>query len=478
MKRTTLILSSLLTLFILNTSCLGGTAKNDKKSKLLKNNSSIVIPDEIKKNIPEDMQHIVFIQLILNLVKSEYVNELFNDDITEKSIAGLLSKLDPHSSFLNEKAFAALKNHTDGEFGGLGIEIMMDDGFIRIISPIDDTPAYKAGLKSGDLIIYVNDECVNGITSEEALEKLRGAPKTKVKLKIKRGDKLPFDVTIERAIIKVQSVKAEVFNDVGYIRISTFDKNTTKDVRKFIEENIGKLNGIVIDVRNNPGGLLDECISVAEMFLNKGMKIVSTKGRVAENTNEYKATHCDITNGIPIVVVINSATASAPEILAGALRDNNRAVIVGTRSFGKGSVQKVIPISSKAAIKLTIAKHYTPNGECIQANGITPDIDADSALIKKQDFFVLREESLNNALDSDKKEQNKKKTDEENKKALDALGKSKKDGHEDEEDMELLYRKLSISERVEKDYQLNKAFDIIKIAKKFKLMDKANNAKK
>ncbi|MDR2067479.1 MAG: S41 family peptidase, partial [Holosporaceae bacterium] len=336
--------------------------KNDGKE------CGLIIPDSIEKSIPQDMRYPVFLQLIFNLIRMEYVKNLSECEITEKSIAGALASLDPHSSYLNEKAFASLRNQTDGEFGGVGIEIMIDDGFIRIISPIDDTPAYKAGLKCGDLIIYINDECINGITSEEAVEKLRGKPKTKVKLKIKREDKPPFDVEIERDIIKVQSVKAEILDNIGYIRISTFDKNTTRDTKKFIKESQNKnLHGIILDLRNNPGGLLDECVSLSDIFLDGG-KIVSTRGRTAENTKFFSASAGDLTNGLPLVVLINNGTASAPEIVAGALRDNKRAIIVGLRSFGKGSVQKVIPLSEKTAIKLTVAKHYTPSGECIQAN--------------------------------------------------------------------------------------------------------------
>ncbi|MDR2782217.1 MAG: S41 family peptidase [Holosporaceae bacterium] len=424
----------------------------------------IVIPDSIKKNVPPEMHYTVFLQLILNLIRSEYVKNLSECEITEKAIAGLLSSLDLHSSYLNEKAFTSLKNQTDGEFGGLGIEIMIDDGFVRIISPVDDTPAYKAGIKSGDLIIYINDECINGISAEEALEKLRGKPKTKVKLKIKRGDKLPFDIEVERDIIKVQSVKAEVCDNIGYVRISTFDKNTTLDIKKFLRKN-KKLSGIVLDVRNNPGGLLDEAVSTSNIFLNGG-KIVSTRGRTEENSKVFFADSGDLTNGLPLVVLINSGTASAPEILAGALRDNKRALIVGTRSFGKGSVQKVIPLSEKTAIRLTVAKHYTPSGECIQANGIVPDIEADYATIKKLDnLFTIREESFNNALDADKKEKNKKKSDAQNKKTIDELGKKK--DKKDDEDEELLYRKLSLEERLDIDYQLSKAFDIIKAVGKF-----------
>ena len=488
LRKSLLFLSSMAVVFACNVSCSGGTTKNEnvknavgssaaEKSK--KRECALVIPESIKKNVPEEMQYTVFLQMILNMIRSEYVNELSEGESVEKTIAGMLSSLDPHSSYLNEKAFVALKNQTDGEFGGLGIEIMMDESFVRIISPIDDTPAYKAGLKSGDLIIYIDDECVNGISAEETLERLRGKPGTKVKLKIKRADKPPFDIVIERALIKVQSVKAEVLNNVGYIRISTFDKHTTEGIKKFLTKNKDKkLYGLILDVRNNPGGLLEEAISASDIFLDGG-KIVSTRGRTEENTKEFSAKKGDLTNGIPIVVLINSGTASAPEIMAGALRDNKRAIIIGTRSFGKGSVQKVVPLSEKTAIKLTVAKHFTPSGECIQANGITPDIEADWAEIKRPEaLFVLREEFFPNALDADKRAENKKKSDEENRKAIEALSKKKSDkDKEEEEDYELLYRKMPLKERAEKDFQLSKAFDTIITIEKVKAMA-AKNAKK
>lgn len=451
-----------------------GSAPTLKSESKKSGKCSLVIPEDIKRQVPEDIHYTVLMQMILNLIRHEYVNELSEGETAEKAIAGLLSSLDPHSSYLNEKAFTALKNQTEGEFGGLGIEIMMDDSFVRVISPIDDTPAYKAGLKSGDLIIYIDDECVNGLSAEEVLEKLRGKPGTKVKIKVKRSDKPPFDVVIERALIKIQSVKTEILDNVGYVRVSTFDKHTTESIKKFINDNKDKkLHGIVLDMRNNPGGLLDECVSASDLFLDGG-KIVSTRGRTKENSIEFDATPGDMSGGIPLVVLINSGTASAPEIMAGALRDNKRAIIIGTRSFGKGSVQKVIPLSEKTAIKITVAKHFTPSGECIQANGITPDIEADLAEIKKPEaLFVVREEFFANALDAEKRKANKKKSDEENRKALEKLGeKTNKDGKKDEEeDKELLYRKMPLKERAEKDYQLTKAFDVIKTIAKVRDID-------
>ncbi|MDR1561357.1 MAG: S41 family peptidase [Holosporaceae bacterium] len=498
MKKIVFFMSSLFLICACNTSDAGSSIKEikNKNSSSLKNleksddnlltdkkndkECALVIPESIKKNVPANMQYSVFLQLIFNLVGTEYVKDLSECEITEKAIAGLLASLDPHSSYLNEKAFMAIKNQTEGEFGGLGIEITIDEGFIRIISPIDDTPAYKAGIKSGDLIIYINDECINGITAEEALDKLRGKPKTKVKLKIKRENKSPFDVEIIRDVIKVQSVKAEILDNIGYVRISTFDKNTTRDLKKFIDEyKRKKIYGIILDLRNNPGGLLEEAVSVSDIFLNGG-KIVSTRGRAKENTKSFSASAGDLTNGLPLVVLINNGTASAPEIVAGALRDNKRALIVGVRSFGKGSVQKIIPLSDKTAIKLTVAKHYTPSGECIQANGVSPDIEADYAMIKKpEDLFIIREEFFNNALDVDKKSKSKRFTEAQNQKTIEKLdNKRNKDNHADDEDQELLYRKLSLRERVEKDYQLSKAFDVIRVLYKSNYLRIDKNAER
>lgn len=410
------------------------------------------------------------LQFVCACIKYEYVNEMTDEDIIRKAIEGVMSNLDLHSRYLNEKAFNSLKNLTEGEFGGLGIEFILDDdGYIRVISAIDDTPAYKAGLKNGDLIVGVDGEYLGTNTSDiEVVEKLRGKPGTKVKLKIIRGRKPAFDVTIKRDLIKVKSVKTEILDNIGYIRISTFDKNTSADIKKFLLAN-KNLDGIIMDVRNNPGGLLDEAVAVSDLFL-RNCKIVSTKGRTKDNTMDFFADDKDIANGMPIAVLINSGTASAPEIMAGALRDNKRAVLIGTRSFGKGSVQKVIPLSEKTGIKLTIAKHYTPNGECIQGNGITPDIEAGYASIKKVDgLFSLREEIFKNALDS--KEAGKKHPNAN--KLPDSP--AKKDTKDKQDDEEPDFRAMSLKERVEKDYQLNKAFDTLKA---INIYNKINSEKK
>lgn len=431
--------------------------------------TSLSIPESIKKSVPKDMWNTVFLQLIFNLLKAEYVYEMSELEMTEKALKGLLSELDMHSCYMDEKDFELLKTQTDGEFGGLGVEIIMDGGFVRVVSPIDDTPAYKAGLKSGDVIMYINDECVYGMSSTEILSKLRGKPKTKVKLRIKRRDKNPFSVVVERDMIKVESVKSEVLNNVGYIRISTFDTKTGAELKKILENWRKKhLKGIVLDLRNNPGGLLDAAIAVSNMFL-KGGKIVSIRGRTDECTKYYSADNTDLSDGIPVVVLINDGSASASEIVAGALRDNRRAVVVGVRSFGKGSVQKVIPLSDKTAIKLTIAKYYMPNGDSIQGKGVEPDIEANLGEITPISVIRFQEIDSPKALDADLLKVDKKKFDMENQKIIDDLEKNSdnKKSKDEEGDAEVSYRKLPLREKVQKDYQLNKAFDVIKILSKY-----------
>ena len=452
MMRRLLILPLLLPLIACNS---GETKSENRAGKTEKSEKVEILSQERDKAADAAGREL---QFVCACIKYEYVNEMTDEDIIRKAIEGVMSNLDLHSRYLNEKAFNSLKNLTEGEFGGLGIEFIMDDdGYIRVISAIDDTPAYKAGLKNGDLIVGVDGEYLGtNITDVEVIEKLRGKPGTSVKLKIIRERQMPFDVTIKRDIIKVKSVKTEILDNIGYIRISTFDKNTSADIKKFLQKN-KKLDGIIIDVRNNPGGLLDEAVAVSDLFL-KNCKIVSTKGRTKDNTMEFFANDEDITNGLPMAVLINSGTASAPEILAGALRDNKRAVIIGTRSFGKGSVQKVIPLSEKTGIKLTIAKHYTPSGECIQGNGISPDIEAGYASIKKVDgVFSLREEIFKNSLD--RKETEKKHP---NANKLPDSPIVKKNDKDKKEDDEFDFRKMSLKERAEKDYQLNKAFDTLK----------------
>jgi len=342
---------------------------------------------------------------IFQRVRESYVDEVDEKDLVEAAINGMLTSLDPHSSFLNNDHFNDMQVQTKGKFGGLGIEITMEDGVIKIVSPIDETPAAKAGLRPEDLIIAVNDEPIRGMTLSDAVDRLRGQVGSNVTVTIKRGAKDPFDVSLKRDTIKIRSVRAKMFDGIGYLRITTFSEQTTpgltKEIEKMFREHGQDLKGFVLDLRNNPGGLLTEAISVSDAFLEKG-EIVSTRGRHAENASRAYARPGDIANGLPLVVLINSGSASASEIVAGALKDHRRAVLLGTRSFGKGSVQTVIPVSGNSAMRLTTARYYTPSGTSIQATGISPDIEVALARIETLDGGDTREEDLKGALDNSK----------------------------------------------------------------------------
>jgi len=331
---------------------------------------------------------------VMERAKASYVEEVSDKKLIESAINGMLTSLDPHSSYLDQDSFNYMSEQTKGKFGGLGIEVTMDNGLVKVVSPIDDTPAAKAGLQSGDYITHIDGETVIGLNLNEAVSKLRGKIGTKVKLSIRRVNAKPFDVTLKRKEIKIQSVKTEIKNDdILYIRISSFaDENDTtiakavEDARKKLKD---KFNGIVIDVRNNPGGLLDQAVSVSDLFLDKG-EIVSTRSRNEEDTVKYTAQPGDIAAGLPIVVIINEGSASASEILAGALQDHHRAVVLGEKSFGKGSVQTVVPLGTYGAMRITTARYYTPSGRSIQAKGIEPDI-----LVKPAKVEVLENYGLN-----------------------------------------------------------------------------------
>jgi carboxyl-terminal processing protease len=293
---------------------------------------------------------------------------------------------------------------TKGAFGGLGIEITMEDGFVKVVSPIDDTPAANAGMKSGDLIIGIDGESIKGLTINEAVSKLRGPIKSKVTITVVREDKDPFEIEIIRDIIKIRSVKHEIINNIGYVRLTTFSDTTTSGMEKSVKEikkELGdKFQGLILDLRNNPGGLLNQSISVTDSFLNQG-EIVSTQGRKSDDTSRIFAKKGDIIDGKPLIVLINSGSASASEIVAGALKDHARAIIVGTRSFGKGSVQSIIPLAGNGAMRLTTARYYTPSGVSIQAKGIEPDIKVEAGIteLKKEKIENRREENLRGALD-------------------------------------------------------------------------------
>jgi len=317
---------------------------------------------------------------VFERVRAEYVDDVSDDSLVESAINGMLTSLDPHSNYLNTKNFNDMKVQTRGEFGGLGIEVSMENGLVKVVSPIDDTPAARAGLKPGDLITHLDGDPVQGMTLPEAVEKMRGPENSDIKLTIKREGKDPFDVAVTRAKIKIESVRSHLEgNDVGYVRITTFNEQTdtglNKAMQKLRDQSTGKLKGVVLDLRNNPGGLLDQAVAVSDAFLDKG-EIVSTRGRRADETQRFNARPGDIANGLPLVVLINGGSASASEIVAGALQDHHRATLVGTRSFGKGSVQTIIPLGSgNGALRLTTARYFTPSGRSIQAKGISPDIE-------------------------------------------------------------------------------------------------------
>ena len=339
---------------------------------------------------------------VFEKVRAQYVEEVSDEKLVEAAINGMLTSLDPHSSYLSAKSFQDMRVQTKGEFGGLGIEVTMENGFVKVVSPIDDTPASEAGLQPGDYITHLDGEAVLGLTLSDAVEKMRGKVGTPITLTIRRAEEEPFEVEITRAIITIKSVRSRVIQDIGYIRITTFNEQTTVGLQESvseIKEELGdRLHGFVIDLRNNPGGLLDQAISVTDAFLERG-EIVSTRGRDEANASRVNATAGDITDGKPVVVLINGGSASASEIVAGALQDHRRAIILGTQSFGKGSVQTILPLQGNAAMRLTTARYYTPSGRSIQAKGIEPDIKVELAKIEKiEEGRRRREADLRGAL--------------------------------------------------------------------------------
>ena len=341
---------------------------------------------------------------VFQRVRSDYVEEIEDKELIEAAINGMLTSLDPHSSFLPDDSFKKMQVQTTGRFGGLGIEVTMDSGFVKVVSPIDDTPAAQAGLQPEDYIIAVNGETVLGLSLNEAVEQLRGPIGSEVTITVQRGQDEPFDVDIIRDEIKIRSVRSTLFEDVGYIRITTFSEQTTPGLLDAVDELRSQadedgLAGLVLDLRNNPGGLLAEAIKVSDAFLEEG-EIVSTRGRSGEDISHAYARPGDIAAGLPVVVLINSGSASASEIVAGALKDHKRAILMGNRSFGKGSVQSVIPMPGFGAMRLTTARYYTPSGVSIQAKGISPDIEVELARIETVDTGIGREEDLRGALDS------------------------------------------------------------------------------
>ena len=352
---------------------------------------------------------------VMERTKVNYVEEVSDKKLIESAINGMLTALDPHSSYLDAESFTYMNEQTKGKFGGLGIEVTMENGLVKVVSPIDDTPAAKAGIKAGDYITNIDGETVVGLSLNDAVSKLRGKIGTKVKLSIRRINSKPIELTIKRQEIKIQSVKSEIKEDsISYIRISSFsediDKNIIEAVKKAKSTLKNKFLGIVLDVRNNPGGLLDQAVNVSDLFLDKG-EIVSTRSRNENDTIKFMAHEGDIAKGLPIVILINEGSASASEILAGALQDHHRAIVLGEKSFGKGSVQTVIPLRDYGAMRITTARYYTPSGRSIQAKGIEPDIEVKPAKIQELESYALNlsEADLNNALKNETESENNKK---------------------------------------------------------------------
>jgi carboxyl-terminal processing protease len=349
---------------------------------------------------------------VLERIRRDYVEPVDEKTLMENAINGMLAALDPHSSYMNPKIYKDMQIQTRGEFGGLGIEVTMEQGVIKVVSPIDDTPAAKAGIQSGDLIFALDGEPVQGLTLQEAVEKMRGKVGSTIKISVRRASvKDPFDLSLTRETIKVKSVRYRLEGDVGYIRITSFTEQTTSGmldaVEKMKKEAGNKLRGFVLDLRNNPGGLLDQAISVCDAFLEKG-EIVSVKARKAEDVQRWNAKPGDVASGMPIVVLVNGGSASASEIVAGALQDHRRAIILGTRTFGKGSVQTIMQVTGGGAIRLTTALYFTPSGRSIQKEGIKPDIEVEQAKVETiQQRMGFREENLRrsiaNPIDGDKK---------------------------------------------------------------------------
>ena len=380
---------------------------------------------------------------IFDRVRSQYVEEVTDQELIEKAIDGMLTGLDPHSGYMNEEVWQEMQMDTQGKFGGLGIEITMEEGFVKVISPIEDSPAYEAGILAGDFIIQIDDTPVFGLTLNEAVELMRGEKGQPITITVSRDGTEPFEVKIIRDIIKIQSVKSEVYDDIGYLRITSFTEQTEdgllKSIRKIQKEN-KNIKGFVLDVRSNPGGLLSQAVKVSDIFLTRG-EIVSTRGRESKDIRRYRAKNKDHTNGKPIVVLINGGSASASEIVAGALQDHRRAIVVGTQSFGKGSVQTIMPFQRSNAdnvsgIRLTTARYYTPSGESIQGKGISPDIIVEQGEFESYDFKRYSESDLKDSLDKDDENAN----------------------DENAEENELSEKE----KRLAKDYQLQRALDLLK----------------
>jgi carboxyl-terminal processing protease len=405
--------------------------KDRKQSKQPKD-----LDGEVVKASPLPLEKIKTFAEIFTRIKRNYVTEVSDETLLEYAVEGMLTGLDPHSVYLKGERYKDLREGTTGRFGGLGLEVMMEDGFIKVVAPIDDTPASEAGIKSGDIIIRIDGKAIPGKNLQQATERMRGEPGTSITLTILRNTKPePFDLELERAVVRVSSVRRKrLSEEIGYLRVSQFQIETSEMFRKELKKlRDGKnFKGLILDLRNNPGGLLNSAISVADAFIDDGI-IVSTKGRQPENDQKFTASTNDMINGMPLVVLINGGSASASEIVAGALQDHSRALILGTESFGKGSVQTVMDIGETQAIKLTTARYYTPSGRSIQAAGIIPDVRVEYREFKDRDqsYSRVKENDLPGHLENENK-----------------LRKNEK--------------AVEVDETLARDYQLNEAFNLIK----------------
>ena len=381
---------------------------------------------------------------IFSKIKSDYVENINDKKLLENAIRGMLQGLDPHSAYLDKEAYRELQEGTSGKFGGLGIEVGYEDGFVKVISPIDDTPAQRAGVKAGDLIIKLDGKSVKGISLMEAVKMMRGKPGSEIVLTILReGEEKPFNLPVVRDVITVKNIKSETIEPgLMYIRISNFQIHTVDDMRKSLKklknENTDNLKGLVLDLRNNPGGLLNAAVGVSDLFLNNGL-IVYTEGRIKDSKLKFTAKPTEVFKNIPIIVLVNGGSASASEIVAGALQDHKRAIIMGERTFGKGSVQTILPMSDETALKLTTARYYTPSGRSIQASGIEPDM-----IIKNIQFNITNSNNMNNGL----------------------IKEADLSGHLDNEiaenNIDIDKKAESNSSLVENDYQLYEAINVLK----------------
>ena len=405
----------------------------------------LTLPSKASSNDEEKYKYLDLFGQVFDRVRSSYVEEVSDKELIEKAIDGMLSGLDPHSGYMNEEVWQEMQMDTKGKFGGLGIEITMEEGFVKVIAPIEDTPAYEAGVLAGDFIIQIDDTPVFGLTLNEAVELMRGDKGEPIMITISRENTEPFELEIIRDFIKIRSVKSEIVDDVGYLRITSFNEQTENgliEAIKKIESNADvNISGYVLDVRSNPGGLLTQAVKVTDIFLERG-EIVSTRGRDKKDIRRYRAKKSDRTNGKPLIVIIDGGSASASEIVAGALQDHRRAIIIGTQSFGKGSVQTIMPFQVSntddlTGIRLTTARYYTPSGESIQGKGITPDIIIEQGEFESFEYKRFSEADLKDSLDNgnDENENNE---------------------QDIEEELTLFEKRLAV------DYQLQRAIDLIR----------------